>query len=460
MGDNRADLALQVATGEVANDTQARNAAACEHAEASIQGPATPISPSDSKRSHAAALARELASSTSWSESFVPSNNLHHDPEPTGSENRTLEEMNKNNNPGDGAVTRDPPPAYTNHRDLYELPATPVMPQTARRATSHQAQNDFEDMDEQHTSADPAEAEQQPLISRSDGQPSRRGWTPWIHRGKTTRKRFCRLVSLVIAFSILASALMCVLTGAHHRSNGPSAPIATFAPTGPNYELHKMTGNINGRYKLYDRLELTTTTGTIDVEIEPDDGDRPAILILSTATGAINLRVSRDYVNRKHKARRTIFTNIKTLTGTVNADILVGHGGSASVKTNTGSQSLSIMTFGVGPKDAVSNLTTSSGTGSQQVALSSLDLPNAPITNLQANHHGLTTATLNIQYPAQWYGEIHAVSMPMGNVHVQGRDLVYTKNGEFEVIAHRGSYLNTRTIKIVSEGTGSIQFSC
>jgi len=231
-------------------------------------------------------------------------------------------------------------------------------------------------------------------------------------------------------------------------------------PTGPDHQHHETFQNINGAYKLYDRLELTTTTGTINIEIDPQPGDKPAQLLLSTDTGSIRVRLSSAYLHRRHRAARAIDTNIRSLTGTVNAEILLGHGGNASVDTSTGAQVLSVLTSGIGRHDEVSELKTYSKTGSQRLTLTSLHPESELLTNLRAEHHSFVTAQLDIVYPRVWLGKVHATASLPGHLAVSGSDLEYVKQGTSEITAYRGPVKNRQTVDVVSHGTGNANFQC
>jgi len=231
-------------------------------------------------------------------------------------------------------------------------------------------------------------------------------------------------------------------------------------PTGPEYEVHQTTKKIRGSYKLYQKLELTTTTGAIDVEIDPQPGDLPAILTLASSTGRITLRLSSEYLNRQHRAARPIHTRIRSLTGTVDATILLGHGGYAFVDTSTGSQVLSIVSSGIGQHDELSNLTTHSRTGAQKVTFVSLDGAYEPITNLRAEHRSLATGSLDIVYPSVWLGKVHATASLLGHLGVQGDDLKFIKQAKHEIIAYRGPVKNRQTVEVISDGTGRVNFKC
>ena len=235
----------------------------------------------------------------------------------------------------------------------------------------------------------------------------------------------------------------------------PAAPFQPTIPTDPTYEQHETTSNIHGSYKLYDRLELTATTGAIDITIEPQPGDHPAMLFLSSDLGSITVRLHES--RRSHA--RTIFTEIHSVTGSVTAEVLLANGGRANVETTTGSQMLSVLTSRIGPHDPISNLTTTARTGVQNIAVSSLD--GKPITKLRGDHRSTHTGSLEVTYPSGrgWSGAVHAKAKTWGSVSVTGEGLNYEKQDQRDVKATRGNP-PFEIVEVISEGTGSVVFRC
>lgn len=211
---------------------------------------------------------------------------------------------------------------------------------------------------------------------------------------------------------------------------------------------------------MYDRLDLSTATGSIDIEIDPQEGDLPAVLALSSNLGSITLRVSQAYLRRRRRAQRVFQTTISSLAGTVTAEILIGHGGSALVDTTFGSQSLSIIGQGLGPMDEISNLTTLSRTGVQRIIVTSINPASIPVAHLHSQHKVFGAASMDINYPSNWQGEVQAVAAPVGNLVVEGDGLEYRSGSDLEVVARRRYSNVTTTVQIVNEGTGDIVFRC
>ena len=154
-----------------------------------------------------------------------------------------------------------------------------------------------------------------------------------------------------------------------------------------------------------------------------------------------------------------MYTEIRSVTGSVTADILLGHGSNALIDTTTGTQQLSIMAYDLSTSYEISNLTTYSRTGSQRVVLKPLDSAYDSITKLRAEHHSFLTASLDVQYPSLWLGEVHAEAT-LGRVDVTGQGLEYIKHGAREVVAHQGSLATLEVVQVICEGTGSSSFSC
>jgi len=202
---------------EIAPALEGRSAADGEHA--SLQTEGLTSSASRKKRSNAAHLAQELASSSPWSEAFLPASRTFRT-FPTQHAAMSREQRGQIDNPGTTMAQpqqdTDPPPAYSNLPCIHELPATPVntTPRTnpvarARRDTADHAYADA------GQNGDPEEQEldvRAPLLGRVRRRWDQRGQAPWIQRGKTGTQRRCRLLAMVVVFSIILSIIVCALT--------------------------------------------------------------------------------------------------------------------------------------------------------------------------------------------------------------------------------------------------------
>jgi len=189
-------------------------------------------STSDSKRSNAAQLAQELGSSSPWSEAFLPASPRRPPPQhSTTSPEQRERAGNMHNTMAYSQQELGPPPAYSDLPQIHELPASPVHTMSRQSSTAISPsvaaptpQADPEqngDLEEQEEEDD--DDDRLPLLgrvrshvrchvrSRLRGRWNHKGWQPWIHNGKTARQRKCRLLALVIAFSLIASFVVCAL---------------------------------------------------------------------------------------------------------------------------------------------------------------------------------------------------------------------------------------------------------
>lgn len=186
---------------------------------------------------------------------------------------------------------------------------------------------------------------------------------------------------------------------------------------------------------MHDRLELSTTTGNIDIEIDPTPGNGTSELILTSSTGAIKVGISESWWRRKDRALRSIRTEIKTVQGNVYARVLLGDGGSASVYSVSGAQDLRIYVYNTDVSDNVAELITTSHIGDQLVAVTSFGSLDSTISSLKAQHSSLGTANVDLQYSHAWRGELHALVSDVGHLDVQGAArLVFDKKDVKEVL--------------------------
>ncbi len=192
-----------------------QNAAAWEGPSSRPDGPTSSMG--DRKRSEAAQLARELGSSGPWSEAFIP------EPQTDGSlptqhtitSHEHREELD-NIHTRDMAQSQqelDPPPAYSNVPPVHELPASPVNampPASLAAACRREAPSNLQaDLEQNESHGEQEQDDRAPLLGRVRRRPNQRGWGRWVHNGKTPRQRHFRLLALVVAFSLVASVIVC-----------------------------------------------------------------------------------------------------------------------------------------------------------------------------------------------------------------------------------------------------------
>lgn len=340
----------------------------------------------------------------------------------------------------------------------------------------------------------PQLGESTPLLTtsiRTAGDSPSSWWLPPLHQQQQKenlnhRQRLCRL-SLLAA--VVVALLTCIYLASIRRdvsfNHAPPLPITTYLPTNRTYERHETTSDITGGYRLYDKVSLSTTTGNIDIELDPqpvEDSSSPLLnnnaahLFLRSDTGTINLRLASSYISNPYRPTRPIIAEIRTATGQINAQLPLTHAGSLEITTTTGQQILSIYYIDSDSDSTAalnlhnnhhsalpsSTLTTRSTTGSQHLTLHALN-SHHPITALIATHHSQATANLHILYPPTWHGIIDATTtaaVPMTGLSVTGADLVYEVKDDHCIRARRGTERNDALIRISSDGTGEVEFRC
>ena len=225
------------------------------------------------------------------------------------------------------------------------------------------------------------------------------------------------------------------------------------------YRRHETSRSIDGTFQLYDVLDLETTSGSISITVNPQSGDKPAILRLSSSSGSINVRMgetSWNWGRHPHSVstNRTFETILTSKSGTVSGSVLHGNGGKTHASSKSGSINLTINTVGVSENDTISRLSTSSNSGSQSIIVRS----SGAVRGLEASHvvHGSGSMTVN--YPSNWDGVVHAKSGGSGHVQVNGNNLEYQGGGR-DIWARRGTG-ELKDIEVIGKGSGSVQFNC
>lgn len=343
----------------------------------------------------------------------------------------------------------------------------------------------------------PQLGESTPLLTastRTAGDSPSSWWLPPLHQQqqKENLNHRQRLCCLSLLAAVVVALLTCIYLASIRRdfsfNHAPPLPTTTYLPTNRTYERHETTSDITGGYRLYDKLSLSTTTGNIDIELDPqpvEDSSSPLLnnnaahLFLRSDTGTINLRLASSYISNPYRPTRPIIAEIRTATGQINAQLPLTHAGSLEITTTTGQQILSIYYIdsdsdstaalnlhnnhhSASVLSSPSTLTTRSTTGSQHLTLQALN-SHHPITALTATHHSQATANLHILYPPTWHGIIDATTTaaaPMTGLSVTGADLVYEVKDDHHIRARRGTERNDALVRISSDGTGKVEFRC
>lgn len=165
--------------------------------------------------------------------------------------------------------------------------------------------------------------------------------------------------------------------------------------------IHLTSGSVSGSYPLYDVLDISTISGSIDIDVEPKDADKdnvqPAILRLSSKSGSIRALTSTISV-----PARDYQTTLRSLNGGIDATLL--HGSYTSLRSLTGRINADLYPYG--HNNSRTDISTHCKSGSTDITVhSSLSHPADPINKLYSEHHGLS-GSVSLWYPAKWQGTI------------------------------------------------------
>lgn len=201
-----------------------QNAAAYETPSTRPSNTAAPPSPSDTKRSNAAQLARELGSSSPWSETFISQGYGTLSRSSSSAEPTDRQESEDTNH----TVSRveqdlDPPPAYSripvsdNLQQAYNSSAENMNTASSTGPATHDT------VETQPLTSTDVEQEQSiqhgnpdvetPLLAQSSPTYEDRRYFRWIRQRKMKKRRYCRVLCAVILFAIITSILASFLVG-------------------------------------------------------------------------------------------------------------------------------------------------------------------------------------------------------------------------------------------------------
>ncbi|KPI36863.1 uncharacterized protein AB675_11842 [Cyphellophora attinorum] len=394
----------------------------------------------------------------------------------------------------------DPPPIYT-PSDSVATPLTPSSPVAARAQPHPQSQpqvgdpssptspthptTPYEDSPRPSTEENESYARSTLLElaqQRSNRHPRRRGCGGPLnalseHRKDRERRRFRKICWFTLALSLcLWFMIPGMLSGkAHthtpgwwHQHNDSSRnPIPSSSPNNPlpglnrEYHQHETSQSITGSFPLYDVLDLSTTSGSIIIDVEPHPGPNPAVMKLSTRSGSIRVRMGSGIVPwlpSSDATNRTFQSTLETTSGSVSGSLLAGNGGTTAIETQSGSLSLTIHALDSGgPKGSTSKLSTTTQSGSQNIKVSSSSTED--LKNWEAEHVVRGSGSMGLSYPRRWVGRLEMRSMGSGSLSARGSGLVLERGGSKEVSGWRGDR-EGRVVAVEAQGSGSVRFLC
>ncbi|KAI9852575.1 MAG: hypothetical protein M1830_006783 [Pleopsidium flavum] len=214
--------------------------------------------------------------------------------------------------------------------------------------------------------------------------------------------------------------------------------------------IETTSSSIRGAFPLYDLLSLTSQSGSMRVDVDPQEAAKvapaPASFIASSASGSIEAyypidRAVSEIPDRDYRVA------VKTSSAAIRGDYL--HGSSTSLRSSSGSVEAILAPYG--PVTQATNILTETQSASTRLTvLSSLTSPYTPMRNFYSSHK-LASGSLRLHFPSTWEGEIEGWSMS-GSLRIAWEGVRIIKDGRDWNGAWR------RLIAVKGNGQGKIKF--
>lgn len=254
--------------------------------------------------------------------------------------------------------------------------------------------------------------------------------------------------------------------------------------------------SVEGRLPLYDLLHISTTSGSIDVIIDPqpahpDHQDKPARLVIQSRSGSIKVIYSTSPAQspsgQSTLPLRPYEVLVRGGSGVVEGRFVL----STEIGIYSQSGSIKATIVPVIHSDHVNgSLITDSTSGSQDITITEPIFPSDPRTekghqaatgdDYQASmnhagqsgqyakaHHASGSGSLKMIYPASWAGTVSANSRGSGSIKLEGRGLQETSRGRGHATAFRkptqrdSEWWGSRgdmEVSLLTRFSGSIEF--
>jgi hypothetical protein len=189
--------------------------------------------------------------------------------------------------------------------------------------------------------------------------------------------------------------------------------------------LKTTSGSISGKYALADLLLINTTSGSVNIDVEPraatDANPSPAVFKASTHSGSMRI----DF-ERKHIPEREYEVYLNTTVGSVGGSFI--HGSKTEINSIAGSVSADIIPSKSGTY--ASTLDTRTHSGQMNITLRApYRAKGTPMLGLASTHQSVSGG-MGLRYPKEWQGNINGTSLS-GELHLQGKELeLLSKNDE------------------------------
>lgn len=198
-------------------------------------------------------------------------------------------------------------------------------------------------------------------------------------------------------------------------------------------------GSVLGKYALADLLDIKTTTGSVNIEVDPqeaDDQNKPATFQVKTGAGSVHVEYpktgwgeppfSMDGLSALHIPNRDHRVDIESEVGSISGYYFFGSEGKFSSQSGAISTNLLPVLQSSNEEGGEMELETRTKSGhldtrlAPPIEVSSKSKISAAEhwTNLRSTHKAIT-GTISARYPRAWEGRLKA-STTFGTVHVEG----------------------------------------
>ncbi|KAL9619480.1 MAG: hypothetical protein Q9160_005917 [Pyrenula sp. 1 TL-2023] len=258
-------------------------------------------------------------------------------------------------------------------------------------------------------------------------------------------------------------------------------PGASFPPR--KIQVHETSSSVTGTFPLYDLLDISTTSGSISIHIDPKPApsgapNTPAELLISTQSGSVSIHGFSGAGQRKRLSgwerwwnygfnavppsnaetgipSRPYKITITTGSGSISGVII--HGVETTIESvHSGSISLQLYPVYYGDEKN-STLTTVTHSGSTNVNILE-SYENNKLDRLNSRHEVRGSGSINVKYPNQWEGEVDLTSRGSGSIMAYGRELNVIRYGRGHVVGKKGEGDGGSRAQLVAYGSGSQGF--